>query len=380
MNFNLSDEQQMLRDMLESFLRDRFPFEARRAQVQSTATDSAIWAAFAQELFVLGTSLPENVGGLCGGPTENTIVMEELGKVLSVEPWLSTIIMAGALLRDGGPKAREAMSAVVEGSAIVVPAIAYFPGSFGKDDAGVTVAASAGGHRLSGKIAVVRDAGRATHFVVAVRDAGGEQGLVIVDANAPGLEQIAYQLVDGSRCADLSLTDVEIEESAFVARGKEAADRMAEAFDAGVVGLCAEALGIQRMLLQWTVEYAKQRQQFGRPIGDFQVLQHRMATMFIKVEETASMTYLATAHLESRSAERAKIASAAKVAIDQAGIFVGQQAVQIHGGMGMSKELPVADCFSRLTVIAHQLGSTDYHMGRYEAHSFTKRDGALVPT
>jgi alkylation response protein AidB-like acyl-CoA dehydrogenase len=359
--------------MLESFLRDRFPFEARRAQVRSMATDSAIWTAFAQELFVLGTSSPENVGGFGGGPIENMIVMEELGKVLSVEPWLSTIIMAGALLRDGGPKAQETMSSVVQGTAIVVPAIDYFPESFSKDHFEVTVAAADRGYRLSGKVAMVRDARRATHFLVAATEAG-EQALVIVDANAPGLVQTLYPLVDGIQCADISLTDVEVEEGAVVARGKEAADRIAEAFDAGVVGLCAEALGIQRMLLKWTVDYAKQRQQFGRPIGDFQVLQHRMATMLIKVEETASMTYLATAHLKNGSSGREKVVSAAKVAIDQAGLFVGQQAVQIHGGMGMSKELPIADCFSRLTVIAQQLGSTEYHFGRYEAHSFAKKE------
>ncbi|MFD2577656.1 acyl-CoA dehydrogenase [Novosphingobium colocasiae] len=264
------------------------------------------------------------------------------------------------------------MAAVVDGTAIVVPAFDYFPGSFGKDDAGVSIAANDGGFRLSGKIPVVRDAARATHFVVLAKDAGGGQALVIVAADAPGLELKTYQLVDGVGCADLSLNGVEVEESAIVARGEEAADRMAEAFNAGVVGLCAEALGIQRMLLQWTVEYAKQRQQFGRPIGEFQVLQHRMARMLIKVEETVSMTYLATAHLENRTSERAKIASAAKVMIDQAGLFVGQQAVQIHGGMGMSKELPIADYLSRLNVIAQQLGSTDFHFGRYEASSFEK--------
>lgn len=371
MNFNFSEEQQMLRDMLTSFLRDRFPFEARRAQVRSTE-GSAIWASFAKELYVLGTSLPENVGGLGGGATENMIVMEELGKVLSVEPWLSTIIMAGALLRDGGPEAQKVMSAVVDGTAIVVPAIDYFPGSYGKDSAGITVVRSAGGYRLTGKLSQIRDATRATHFVFVGTDGNNEPCLFVVNANIDGLILTRYELVDGVQCADISLTDVEIEESALIAGRQDATRRMAEAFDAGVAGLCAEALGIQRMLVEWTVEYAKQRQQFGQPIGNFQALQHRMARMFIKVEEAASMTYLSTIHLASAPDQRAKFTSAAKVVIDQSGLFIGQQAVQIHGGMGMSKELPIADYFSRMTVIAQQLGSADYHLRRYEAQSFAK--------
>ena len=150
----------------------------------------------------------------------------------------------------------------------------------------------------------------------------------------------------------------------------KASARLAEAFDMGVAALCAEALGIQRMLLGWTVEYAKQRKQFGRPIGDFQVLQHRMAEMFVRVEESASMTYLLTARLSETPEQRAKFVSAAKVLIDQSARFVGESAVQIHGGMGMTKELPIADYFSRLVAIAHQLGSTEYHFRRYEAASF----------
>jgi len=291
---------------------------------------------------------------------------------------LSTIVMSGALLRDGGAKAQEALSGVVAGTAIVVPAIDYFPGSYGRNGTGIVVSRVEGGYRLSGTASLVRDAARATHFVFAGADANDEQAIFLVDADAVGLVVNGYELVDGLQCADIHLADVEIQESALVARGNDAAERMAEAFDAGVAGLCAEALGILRMLLHWTVEYAKQRQQFGRPIGDFQALQHRMSRMFIKVEEAASMTYLSAAHLADTPEKRAKITSAAKVIVDQSGRFIGQQAVQIHGGMGMSKELPIADYFSRLTVIAHQLGSTDFHLGRYEAHSFAKAEGVLA--
>jgi alkylation response protein AidB-like acyl-CoA dehydrogenase len=177
-------------------------------------------------------------------------------------------------------------------------------------------------------------------------------------------------LVDGGRVCDIELADVELSADCLIGPEGEADGRLAAAFDAGVAALCAESLGIQRKLLDASVEYSKQRRQFGRAIGEFQVLQHRMADMFIKVEESASMTYVATLRLSAPPAERAAEVSAAKVAVDQAARFVGQAAVQIHGGMGITKELPVADCFARLTMIAQELGSTDFHLRRYETYSF----------
>lgn len=372
MDFDFSEEQDMLRDMLAAFLRDRYTFEDRRAAVRAGRGRAfALWPSLAGELGILGASLPEGVGGLGGGRTENMIVMEELGKALSLEPWLATIVMAPSLLLGTGDLAKSTLQAVIAGGAIVVPAIDYFPQAYGRKDSGVTHVAANGGFSLSGQVPLVRDPDRASHFVFASGSNGPtSRALFLIQADAPGISAVDYQLVDGTRVADLILTDVSATSAALITEGADAVRRTEAAFDSGVAALCAESLGIQRMLLHWTVAYSKERQQFGRPIGQFQVLKHRMAEMFIKVEEAASMTYLATVRLAEVPAERAKIVSAAKVACDQSARFVGQQAVQIHGAMGLSKELPIADYFSRLTVIAQQLGSTDYHLSRYEAASF----------
>lgn len=368
MNFEYSEEQNMLRETLAAFLRDQFSIEKRRGIVRAAEGYSQdIWRAFATELGLLAAPFSEAIGGFGAGATGNMIIMEELGKALSVEPWLESIVMAEALLTGAGD---EALQAVMAGDRIIIPAIDWpvrAPG--GKE----SIAARTGeqGFTLAGHIPLVRNAARATHFVVAA-DLGGASGsgLFLVQADLPGMEREDAKLVDGGRCVDITFADIVVPAEAMIAQGEDATSRLAAAFDAGLSALCAEALGIQRMLLEWTVDYAKQRKQFGKAIGEFQALQHRMAEMFIKVEESFSMTIMATASLSGAADSRAQSVSAAKVLVDQSSRFVGEAAVQIHGGMGMTRELPVADYFTRLIAISHQLGSTEYHFQRYEAASF----------
>lgn len=371
MNFDYSDEQNMLREALAAFLRDRFPFEKRRETMKTAeGVDPGIWQAFATELGLLAAPFPEALGGFGDGATGNRIIMEEMGKALSLEPWLESIVMAPPLLIGSTPAADQAVQAVIAGEGIVIPAMNWPVVAPGGINALVARPVDEG-FTLSGHVQLVRHAARATQFLVAA-DLGGASGLALflVPADLPGISREDAKLVDGGRCADIHFENVVVPAEAMIARGEDAASRVLASFDAGVAALCAECLGIQRMLLHWTLDYSKQRKQFGKAIGEFQALQHRMAEMFIKVEESFSATIMAAASLSAPAESRAKSVSAAKVLIDQASRFVGEAAVQIHGGMGMSKELPVADYFTRLVAIAHQLGSTEYHFQRYEAASF----------
>lgn len=357
MNFDFDDEQVMLRDSLRAFLSDHYGFEKRREIVSSeNGHDPAIWQSLANELGILGASLPEEAGGLGGGAVENMIVAEELGRVLAVEPWVRAIVMAGTLLRGAGGVADEILAAVAKGEELVIPGL-------DRPDLGSDVAVERSGesYLLSGHLAFVRAGQRATQLLVLAQG-----GLYLVPVDAPGVAVRGFRTVDGQGAADIELSQVRVPAAHQIAQGDDAARRCELALDAGVASLCAEALGIQRHLLETTVEYAKQRKQFGRPIGEFQVLQHRMADMFMKVEESASMTYVASMRLDAPADERALSISAAKVAIDQAGRFIGQAAVHLHGGMGITKELPVADYFARMTSITQELGSTEFHLQRYE--------------
>ncbi|VWX50579.1 acyl-CoA dehydrogenase family protein [Novosphingobium sp. 9U] len=367
MDLAFNDEQILLRDSLSAFLADHYDFNARRAAAATMPRwRPEIWSAFATQLGILGAALPEEQGGIGGGALETMIVMEELGRVLALEPWLEAIVIAPSLLAGAGEEADALLETVLSGEAIVIPAIDDGLAGYGRVKGGLKVDAQG---RLSGPKDFVRGASAATHFLVTAVDAAGETGVYVVPADAPGLAVEHHALVSGKSMANLTFQDVP-----SLSLG---ARDIALALDRGVAALCAEALGIQRSLLVATVDYSKQRKQFGRPIADFQVLQHRMADMYIKVEETASMAMMACLFLDEPEDERAKAISAAKVAVDQASKVVGESAVQIHGGMGITRELPVADMFARLTEIAQELGSTEYHLRRFE-NSSAKVDAEAV--
>ena len=370
MTFEFTEEQRMLRDSLASFLRNNHSFDKSRSIVRSkSGFSSAIWKAFSDNLGILGAPFPESIGGLGGDSVGNMIIMEELGKSLALEPWLESIVMVGPLLIDGSGRANSKIQEIIGGDAVVIPVLNSYQVQLGKQGKSpIKVSKTRDFYTLTGQASLVRNAVRATDIIVLAEDSSsGGPFLLLVPADASGVSFQDYAMVDGSRYSDIVFSDVETPLQGLIAEGQDACKRFAEAFDAAVAALCAEALGIQRMLLEWTVDYARQRKQFGRPIADFQVIKHKMAEMFIKVEESASMTYMATSHLIHTPFERAKLVSAAKVLVDQSARFVGEAAVQIHGGMGMTKELPVADYFSRLVSISQQLGSTEYHLNRYEA-------------
>lgn len=369
MDFEFDSEQQMLRESVGGFLADEYGFEQRRSAAAGLpGWRPDIWRRFASDLGILGASFPAAAGGFDGGPVENMIVMEELGKALALEPWLETIVIAAPLIADGGTAADALARDIVAGQAIAVPLLS--PSN--PEGAAIGAAQSASGYELSGRVRGVRSAPIATHFLIPFRSEPSEKAdqIAIVAANTPGIERSDHRAVDGSWLSEIAIDRLAVSAGDLITGGAFALERVAAARDAGLAALCAESVGIQRRLLELTVAYAKERRQFGRPIGDFQALQHRMADMFIKVEEATSMTLMATLHLAADDAECREAVLMAKIAVDQSARLLGQSAIQIHGGMGMTRELPVADYVSRLSVIGLQLGSTDDLLRQFEGLSF----------
>jgi alkylation response protein AidB-like acyl-CoA dehydrogenase len=365
MDFNLSKEQELLRDGLGRFLSTRYDLEKSRAAAKTGAGwQPDIWRGFADELGILGAALPEEVGGIGGGPVEVMVIAEALGHALAIEPYVDTVVVAGGLLqRAEGPEATALLEKVVSGSAIVALAAAEADTGEHWQDAS-TVGERAGDEWvLRGSKVVAMTAPLATHLLVTARTPGG-LSLFLVDADRSAIEAHHYRTVDDRRAADLRFDGVH---GILLGEEGQAWPSLAKARDQGAAAVCAEAVGCMRKVLADTVEYCKQRQQFGQPIGSFQVLQHRMVDMYMEVEQAVAATYLAVLNLDAESDTRARAVSAAKATVGRAARFVGQQAVQLHGGMGMTEELAIGHYFKRLTAMQYEFGSTDYHVARYAA-------------
>jgi alkylation response protein AidB-like acyl-CoA dehydrogenase len=363
MDFNLSKEQELLRDGLAKFLSTRYDLEKSRAAAKTGAGwQPDVWRGFADELGILGAALPEDLGGIGGGPVEVMVIAEALGNALVIEPYVDTVVVAGGLLqRAGDPAATALLEKVVAGSAIV--ALAAAEPDTGEHWQDVSTVAERAGDAwvLRGSKIVAMNAPIATHLLITARTPAG-LSLFLVDADWSAIEAHHYRTVDDRRAADLRFDGVP---AVLVGEEGQAWPSLAKARDEGAAAVCAEAVGLMRKVLADTVEYCKQRQQFGQPIGSFQVLQHRMVDMYMEVEQAIAAVYLAVLNLEAEPDTRARAVSAAKATIGRAARFVGQQAVQLHGGMGMTEELAIGHYFKRLTALQYEFGSTDYHVARY---------------
>ena len=376
MDFSFTEEQSMLRDTVASYLADNYGFDQRRAALgREPFWRPDVWSAFADELGILGAAFPEALGGLGGGYTENMVVMEELGKALVVEPYLGTVVIGGGFLKHGAPAgAEEMIGQIIAGKAIFAFAYAEPQGRYNIRDLKTTARKDGAGYVLNGHKAVGVGAPYATHLVVTARTGGGQRdaggiSVFIVPKSAKGVSTRDYPTVDGFRASEVYFENVVLGAEARVGGEGEALPLVEKVMDEAIAATCAEACGVLRRLQEGTVEYTKQRKQFGVPISSFQVLQHRMVDMFIQLEQSISMTYMATIRLSDSDAERAKAASAAKVQIGKACKFVGQNAVQLHGGMGVTDEMAIGHYFKRATMIEGLFGSTDHHLARYEALS-----------
>lgn len=360
MDFTFTAEQEQLRASLGSYLRDRHGFAARQAAIATEAgRDPAWWRDLAAQLGVLslgGRDAPD--------PFDMLVVMHELGVALVGEPFAETVVTAASLLRAaGGACAYELLDGIADGTQIVV---------FAGHEAGMRLPGApratratrdGDGWRLDGAKAAIVAAPWASALLVSASTPAGPS-LFAVAPDAAGLSLHAYRTIDGRRAADLRFDDVRVPGDALLGDEGGALPAIEAAADAAIAAACAEALGVMRRILDDTIAYTRERRQFGQPIGDFQAVQHRMVDMFMKIEMATSATYRATMMLDAPAAERARAVSGAKVLVGDACRFVGQNGVQLHGGMGMTDELAVGHYFKRATVIEGMLGTSDDHLAR----------------
>jgi pimeloyl-CoA dehydrogenase small subunit len=371
MDFNFTEEQTMIRDSLSRMIREQYDFDTRRKVVESEAGwRPEMWAKFA-ELGLLMAPFSEEDGGLGGGPIDAMVVMEEFGKGLVVEPYVPSVVCGGGFLkRSTTAHKEEFLSGVMSGEMVFAFAYAEPRGRYNLADLETTAKKAGGGFTLNGHKAVVIGAPWATHFIVTARTSGdrrdrGGVTVFVVPKDAKGVSTRDYPTVDGRRASEVYFEDVSVGADAVIGDVDGGLPLVELVADEAIAALCAEASGAMKVAHAMTVEYSRNRKQFGVAIGKFQVLQHRMVDMFMEHEQSVSMTYMATLKLGEDEVTRKKAASAAKVRIGQGGRFVGQQAIQIHGGMGMTDELAVGHYFKRLTMIDSEFGNVDYHLKRY---------------
>jgi pimeloyl-CoA dehydrogenase small subunit len=380
MDFELSEEQQLLRHSCERYFADHYQFESRQRYAHEPRGWSLIvWKQYA-DLGLLGLPFAEEYGGSAGGPVETMIVMEQIGRALVLEPYLATVVLGGGLVRLGGSEAMRSnlIPKVAAGDLSLSFAHSERQARYDLADVATTARRDGAGFVLDGAKTLVPHGDTAEKFIVSARLSGAQTdrnglALFLIDATAPGVSVRGYPTVDGLRAAEVTLSNVRADAAAAIGEPGAAFPLIERIADNAIAALCAEAVGAMAAMHETTVDYMKTRKQFGVTIGSFQVLQHRAADMLIAVEQARSMAMLATMMAaEDDVRERRAAISAAKVQIGRSGRFVGQQAIQIHGGIGMTMETKVGHYFKRVTTIDATFGDADYHLG------FVAAGGGLI--
>jgi alkylation response protein AidB-like acyl-CoA dehydrogenase len=375
-DFNYSDEQQMLQDSVQKFVYSQYDFDTRRKVIESkSGFSSEYWSLFA-ELGWLTVPFREEDGGFGARAVDLMVVMEEFGKGMVVEPFVPTAVISGGLISELGSAAqKESMiSAIMDGSMQLATAYAETDSRWNLACVATSATKSGESYVINGDKIVVLNAPAADQILVVARTSGDTRdrdgiSVFVVDSAAPGVTMRAYTNVDGHRAAELHLQDVKVTAEALLGSEGKALAALEKVIDMATLAVCAEAVGAMDCLLKKTVEYAKTRKQFGVAIGTFQALQHRMSEMFIECQLARSVVIMAAMKLDSSAAdaEKAKAVSAAKSRTGRALRKVGQEAVQIHGGIAVTDELDVGHYFKRVTTIENLFGNTDYHTLRYAA-------------
>ena len=368
-----TEEQDLLRQSLSRFLSEKYAADKRREIISSTEGWSAeIWSQLA-EMGVMAVAFPEECGGLGGTAADIYAVMEEFGKSLLVEPYLSSTIVCGRLLQNAGGATSETLIAELIAGDLVL-ALGYTEPKSRFDLSYVETTATRDGDRfvLNGQKSVVIGAPIAGKLIISARTSGaaGDRdgvSLFVLDANAPGVRIQTYPTIDGMRAGEVFLDTVSVPADCLIGEADNAAPVIEAAIDAGILAACAEASGICHVMCELTTEYCKTRQQFGRPIAEFQSLQHVMADMFIASEELEATGQMAARRVDGRDEDAAAYLSAAKVQLGKSCKFVGEAAIQLHGAMGMTDEMEVGQFFKRATVLCQLFGNGDYHLERYRA-------------
>src|SRR5471032_184243 len=371
MDFNVNQEQQQFADALRRWVDKDYAFEKRRSIIHSDlGISDAAWVGLA-ELGMTALPLPSSAGGFDGTAVDMLLVMQELGRGLVVEPYFATVFGAKFLTLAGGHEA--VLEQVAAGSLKLACALGERQARHDLFDIATIATGSGNGFVLDGTKTVVVHGAQAGSLIVSARSSGDQRGtdgisLFLVPVDAPGVSIRDCRTIDGQRAATVTLVQVVLGAEALIGQAGQGWEILDAALDYGATLLCAQAVGAMDAIFAATLEYLKTRQQFGAPIGKFQALQHRMADMFIHLEQARSMAMLAAVKVSSESAEeRRRTVSAAKARVGQAAKFVGQQAVQLHGGMGVTDELPAAHHFKRLTMIDLTLGDVDHHLERFIA-------------
>ena len=375
MDFSLTEEQQLLKDSVDRFVRENYEFETRRktAATSEGFTDEN-WKQMA-ELGWLAVALPEEFGGIGGGATETMVIMEGFGRGLVLEPFFATVVLGANLIQQAGNDVQkeDLLPKLAEGNLKLCFAYAERQARFDLNDIETKAEKSGGGYTINGAKGVVFGAAAADKIIVAARTSGDTRDtngitLFIVNSDATGVSRRDYVTNDALRASEIAFENVFVDASAVLGVADNAYSVIERVAEFAVAALCAEAVGCMDVLKEETNEYIKTREQFGQPIGKFQVLQHRMVDILINCEEARSMAYVATAMMDSDDAEeRARSVAAAKAQIGKSARFVGQNSIQMHGGMGMTDEMKVGHYFKRLTMIDLTFGDQDYHTKRFAA-------------
>jgi pimeloyl-CoA dehydrogenase small subunit len=372
MDFDLSEEQRLLKESVDGLLKTSYDFDQRKKYgAEKGGWSKAVWGKLAEQ-GLLGLPFSEDDGGFGAGAVETMIVMEALGRALVLEPYLATVVLGGGFLRRGGSAAQKAayIPGIIDGSKTLAFAQLEKNSRYDLGDVSTTAKKKGDGWAIDGEKFVVLNGEAADTLVVTARTKGAQTdrngiGVFLVPRDAKGVAVKGYPTQDGMHAADITFTGVEVGADAVIGNPENGLPLIEQVVDDARIAMCAEAVGAMEESLKITVEYLKTRKQFGVPIGSFQTLQHRAADMLVNLEQARSMAMLATMASDFDDAkERATAVAAAKVQVGKSLKFVGQQSIQLHGGIGMTMEASIGHYFKRLSIIENTYGDTDYHLGR----------------
>ena len=372
MDFDLTDDQRLLTDSVTRLLGNEYGFEQRKALLKTeTGWSEKLWTQYA-ELGLLGLPIAEDFGGFGGGPVDIMLLMQAFGRHLVLEPYLATVVLGATAIKLAGSAAQqdEILTGIASGETKLAFAHSERQARYDMTDVLTTAKPNAGGFILEGAKSVVLHGDCADRLVVSARTAGDRDdarglSLFLVDGNASGVARRGYTLRDGTRAAEISLSGVQVGRDALLGEPDQALGTIIRVTEAGIAATGAEVIGAMETMQAMTLDYLKTRQQFGKPIGENQALQHRAAEMLVAMEQGRSMAMLAAMMVDEPDAEeRARNIAMAKVGVGQAGRFVSQNAVQLHGGIGMTEEYAVGHFFRRVMVVEHMFGDTAYHLDK----------------
>jgi alkylation response protein AidB-like acyl-CoA dehydrogenase len=372
MNFELSEEQKMIQQSVERFVQENYDLSNRiKISSEDPGYSKEYWSSMA-ELGWLGLAFDEEDGGFGGNQIDTLVLMEQFGKGLVLEPFLANIVLGGGAIKRGGSAAlkESIIPSLIDGSLQLTLAYAEEQSRFDLEDIATAAREDDGNFVLNGKKSMVLNAESADKIIVVARTNGSQVdkegiSLFLVNADSDGLERENFPTVDGLRASEISLNDVKVSSENLIGEKDKGFEILQAVANDAILALAAEAVGAMEVLYKDTVEYTQQREQFDHPLSDFQVLQHRMVDMFMEYEQCKSLLFRATMETVQDPQLSQRTVHALKHLIGKSGIFVGENAVQLHGGMGVTEELRVGHFFKRLLVIDSQFGNADFHLDKF---------------